>query len=197
LKGWKDFVIDAIGLATFGIGRSATLLGRLGTARPFMRAADNAFDTGTDALGAMNRARAGQQALNARPNLRGLRVPNPNRPGQTLTGAAARSTANAQYNAAQRAAGTQYRTATNEYWSQIDNYNNIRYPAETPWTGWSNAGSYAGQNAVDAVRPLWTQGPFGFTGVVTEIGIGTGIGVYQTIDAGNNMASAPHWPWNR
>lgn len=196
LKGWKDFVIDAIGLATFGIGRGATLLGRLGKAKPFMQAADNAFDSGADALGAVNRANAGQRALAARPNMTGVRVPNPNG-GRPLTGAAARSRLNATYNQARNTANSNYQRATDEYWSQIDNYNNIRYPAETPWTGWSNVAPYAGRNALGAIRPAWTNGPFGAVGVATEIGIGTGIAGYQTYDAIGNMRQAPHWPWNR
>lgn len=196
-KGWKDFVIDAIGLATFGIGRSATLLGRLAAAKPFAAAADDAFSAGTDALGAMNRSRAAQTALDARPNLTGFRFPNPNG-GRPLSGAAARSTATKANRVAGETAQGNYRTATDTYYEQLGRYDNIRHPPETPWTGWGNVGPYAKTNALDAVRPAWTQGPFGFTGVVTEIGVGTSIGGYQTYDAGSNIfGGGEYYPWNR
>jgi hypothetical protein len=196
-KGWKDFIIDAIGLATFGIGRGATLIGRAATARPFARAADAAFDSGTDALGAMNRAQAGQRALAARPNMTGVRVPNPNG-GRPLTGAAARSRLNAQYNQAQNAARTNYQRATGDYYQQLGRYDDIRHPPETPWTGWSDVGPYAASNARAAVNPWRANGTFGKIGVTAEIGIGTGIAGYQTYDAGSNIfGGGDYYPWNR
>jgi hypothetical protein len=197
-KSWTDFIIDAIGLVTFGVGRGAGLLGRLATARPFARAADDAFEAGTDAIGAMNRASAGRRALAARPNMKGIKVPHPTPGKRPYTGFFARRALNQGFDQAENAAGTQLRNATTEYWEQLGRYDNVRHPPETPWTGWDDVLPYAGRNAADAVRPLWTNGPFGAAGVVTEIGIGTGIGGYQTWDAGRNIfGDGTHYPWNR
>jgi hypothetical protein len=197
-KGWKDFIIDAIGLVTFGVGRSAGLLGRLATARPFARAADAALDSGTDAMTAMNRAAAGRRALAARPNLKGIKVPHPTPGKRPYTGFMARRKLNEGFDQAENAAAEQLGRTTDEYWSQMGRYDDIRYPPETPWNGWNDVLPYAGRNAVDAVRPAWTNGPFGTAGVVTEIGIGTGIGIYQTYDAaGNIFGGGDYYPWNR
>ena len=196
-KGWKDFVIDAIGLATFGIGRSATLLGRLGAAKPFAAAADDAFSAGTDALGAMNRSRAAQTALDARPNLTGFRFPNPNG-GSPLVGGGGAQHGHQGQPGRRRDGAAQLPHGDRHVLRAARSLRQHPAPTGDAVDGVERRGPFAKTNALDALRPAWTQGPFGFTGVVTEIGVGTTIGGYQTYDAGSNIfGGGEYYPWNR
>lgn len=194
-KGWKDFFIDLLGVATLGLGKGAGLLGRLATARPMSAAASRASAAGSRAYGTGQRAAAGAQRLGGR-SMAGVRVPNPNG-GRALTGAAARSNMQARYAAVQRSAQARaqghYQTAA----GIRRDMRNIVNPPDVPWSGWGNAHRYAGQNFRNAYRPAFRDGPWGVTGVTAELGVSTGISGYQTYDASGNIANEHRWAWAR
>ncbi len=179
-KGWGDFWLDAVGMATFGLGRAFSLAGRVARARPFMNAANTAFGEGTTALRGINQARNARSALLARPNLRGLRATGLR--GQPIYGNAARNRLLAQYDDALRTNRAAYRQSGLDQWNALNQYGAIRYPPRNPWQGWSNVHNYAGRNALDYGRDFTNNGWQGFVGQSFDITSTAGVGVAQGVD---------------